>query len=141
MPNLKNGIIYKLICKDKKINQIYIGSTINLINRISLHKRDCLTKNTKLYKCIRNNGGFKNWEFKKIANIVSENNKDIRKLERFYFEHYKPVLNKNYPIRSRAEYRQVKYYCNCCNREYPRNNKSHHEKTKKHIKNLNSISI
>lgn len=56
--------IYKICCDN--IDYVYIGSTTNFTNRKSQHKSRCNNENGKhnnfkLYKTIRDNGGWQNW--------------------------------------------------------------------------------
>ena len=61
-----NTMIYKITCKDISCQEMYIGYTTNFTQRKYAHKKKCLyekTKNNepKLYKVIRENGGWDNW--------------------------------------------------------------------------------
>lgn len=61
-------IIYEIKCNDENIKDVYIGSTIDFLKRKSVHK--CKSKNltfqNKLYKFIRNNGGWENFDMRPI---------------------------------------------------------------------------
>ena len=61
-------VMYKLMCKDPSVKDIYISQTTNPVLRKSQHKMASVHQNTKLYKCIRDNGGWNNWQL-----IVLEN--------------------------------------------------------------------
>jgi hypothetical protein len=69
--NYSNTVIYKIYCKDKNINDIYVGNTTNFQARKYHHKlayencEGCL----KIYKTIRENGGWDNWDIEEIAQI------------------------------------------------------------------------
>jgi len=83
--------IYKL-----KINgKSYVGSTKNIKKRIVYHKgflynKTCRQYNFKLYKYIRENGGWENV----IFHILQECNEDVRYIvEDFYIKHYNCELN------------------------------------------------
>jgi predicted GIY-YIG superfamily endonuclease len=57
-------IIYKIVCNDFNVKDIYVGHTTDLIKRRSMHKYTCINENVKqhnlkIYKIIRENGG---WE-------------------------------------------------------------------------------
>jgi len=78
MPNYKKAIIYK-ICKmvdDKEL--CYIGSTTNLNVRKNMHFSQSFHKNSKLYKSIRENGGFKTWIIEKIKDFPCETKIQLR---------------------------------------------------------------
>ena len=53
-----NTIIYKIICNNATITDLYVGHTTNFVQRKSLHKSACnnLKNNLRLYKKIRENG-------------------------------------------------------------------------------------
>ena len=104
------SLIYKLCCNDFNINDIYIGSTINFINRKSKHKFSCNNENNnnynyKVYRFIRNNGGWDNWDMVLIENNLNVNNKlELHSKERQYIEKLKPSLNCSIPTRTKKEY-------------------------------------
>ena len=61
-----NTIIYKITCKNSSCKELYIGYTTNFTQRKHAHKQTCEQKkssnyNNKLYKIIRENGGWDNW--------------------------------------------------------------------------------
>ena len=49
----------------------YIGSTNNMYKRMIVHKSYCKTKDFKLYKYIRANGGWDSWNMEKIGECGS----------------------------------------------------------------------
>ena len=60
-------IIYKIICKDDNIKDIYIGHTTNFIKRKNQHKFVCndiknKNYNLKIYQTIREHGNIINWD-------------------------------------------------------------------------------
>tara|TARA_R110002020_G_scaffold384131_1_gene594775 strand:- start:57 stop:674 length:618 start_codon:yes stop_codon:yes gene_type:complete len=108
-----NSTIYKLCCKDTSIKDIYIGSTTNFRQRKSQHKNCCNNENNKhynyrLYKFIRENGGFDNWEMFMIEEFKCENKLQKLKKEREWIEKEKPSLNSAIPSRTPMEW----YYDN-----------------------------
>ena len=70
----KSFLIYEIRCKDPEVKELYIGSTTNLHQRLKCHKT-CVTNPTnphysfKIYKTIRENGGWDNWEAKEIEKL------------------------------------------------------------------------
>ena len=58
--------IYKLVCNDLNVHNVYVGSTTSMVKRKYSHKYCCNTVsskayNEKKYKIIRLNGGWHNW--------------------------------------------------------------------------------
>jgi hypothetical protein len=150
--------IYKICCKDPDITDIYIGSTTELTKRRYKHKQSCVSPkqvhhNLTVYKYIRDNGGWDNWEVVKIENYKCNCREDLFKRERELFEILKPTLNKNRPIifveekkKYDKEYRQAnkdeinkrkreKITCEC-GATVSRHGLSRHRKSKKHEKLL-----
>jgi len=157
------GLIYKLCCKDATIEDIYIGSTTNFTKRKHKHKYDCYnlnkikTYNRILYKCIRENGGFENWDMILIEFYSCNNKKELEAKERKYIEELKPTLNFTIPTRTKEEWyqhnkytiieRQKHYYENNkdkkkqYHKEYQLNHKEKLDKYKKEYYDTNKTII
>lgn len=92
---------YQILHKDESITDCYIGSTIRTLEeRASNHKHNCHTPsrgkyNSKLYTFIRNAGGFDNFRFKILNQIVFYDETMRLKQEQVYIDLIKPTLNKN----------------------------------------------
>ena len=109
MPNYQNGVVYKLCCNDLSIKDIYIGSTTSFRKRKYTHKSQCnniksKNYNSKVYKFIRANCGFKNWSMILIAETPCNSKLELNKHERYYYEKFNSTLNSLYPGRTRSEY-------------------------------------
>ena len=82
-----NTIIYKISCKNSSCKEMYIGYTTNFTQRKHAHKQTCEQKkstnyNNKLYKIIRENGGWDNWNMEIITCCNCKNkNEAIKKQE------------------------------------------------------------
>ena len=93
-----NTLFYKIYCKDTSVKDIYIGHTTNFVQRKYCHKQTCNTEkhanhNLKVYKCIRNNGGWNNWRMDIIGLHECHDHYEARKIEQNYFETYSlPLL-------------------------------------------------
>ena len=102
--------IYKIYCKDKDIEDVYIGSTNNIKKRMYNHKQVCNDENSKEYNrykyiFIRENGNWSNWTYEIMCECPSE---DRYKMERWYIENTANTnLNKHIPNRSGKEYREL----------------------------------
>ena len=109
MPNYQQSIIYKLCCKDVDITDIYIGSTTNFKQRKTKHKNVCNNEkkryyNSNVYKYIRCNGGFDNWDMIQIEQYKATDKRDLESRERYYIETLKSKLNSYIPTRTIKEY-------------------------------------
>ena len=104
-----NSVIYKICCKDESIIDCYVGSTTNFGRRIGEHKRTCNNVKSKyynrpVYRFIRDNGNFDNWNFEILEDYPCRNKESLVKRERYWFEKLGAKLNSNYPVRSQKEY-------------------------------------
>jgi hypothetical protein len=85
-------IIYKIVCNDLNITDVYVGHTTNFINRKAKHKSDCNNPNSKsynykIYNLIRQNGGFENWSMIEIEKFQDCNDiNEASAKERYYYE-------------------------------------------------------
>jgi hypothetical protein len=105
-------VIHKIICKDKNVTDIYIGHTTCYYQRYRLHKSNCNNENAKgynykIYKIIRENGGWENWDMIIIENYPCQNVNDAKYRERFWIEKESCSLNVTIPNRSKKEYSQI----------------------------------
>jgi hypothetical protein len=163
-------IFYRIVCNDLNIKDCYIGHTTNFIKRKQQHKQHCNNENLKdsnfkVYKFIRENGGWNNWSMIMIEQISCENFNEASKLERKFLEEFNGTLNGNIPTRTKKEwaysnkdklkdyrknndekikeqkkeYQKLTIYCDCCKKDINKNNKARHYKSNTHIKNLSII--
>ena len=59
-------LIYKIVCNDLSITDLYVGHTTDFSVRKNKHKSVCNNKknksyNLKIYQTIREHGGWENW--------------------------------------------------------------------------------
>ena len=126
MTNYSKSCIYKIACKDANINDIYIGSTCNLVKRRHRHKSNCnntnaMAHNSYVYRFIRDHGGWQNFNLYVIEQFSCTSKIAKEQVERGYIEELKPTLNKCIPanyqtgdVYSKSEY----------NKEYNENHKA-----------------
>ena len=101
--------IYRIECLNPEIKDFYIGSTGDLKERIANHKCCCNNINRpeynyKLYKFIRNHGGWDNWRID-IELLTTGYDKEIRiEMEQNYIDCIKPQLNSKNAKTDRKEY-------------------------------------
>jgi hypothetical protein len=105
-------IIYKIVCNDLSITECYVGHTTDFVRRKKCHKNACTNEkhkmhNLKIYKTIRDNGGWTNWC---MVTIEKHPCKDVYEAcirERYYYEQLNSNLNMVFPQRNRKEYREM----------------------------------
>lgn len=124
-------IIYKIVCNDYNVKDLYVGHTTDLIKRRSFHKIACNNSNNKMhhlkiYKIIRENGGWENWSVVVIENYdTCRDVEDARTRERYWFDELNAQLNSNKPMLTDDEKSEVS----------KQSAKKHYEKYKESIKN------
>ena len=160
-------VIYKITCNSPDIDHVYVGSTKRFENRQYDHKFKSLNEKCtfKLYTTIRDHGGFDNWTFEAVETGTCKTNFEKRSRERFFWEELNADLNSIRPQASKEEIRldnletmkqyyknnlekiklngSNKVHCDACNGKFRKNAISAHNKTQKHLKNLelnNSVS-
>ena len=119
--------IYKIICKDQNVKELYIGSTKDFKHRKMNHKSDCNNVNgTKynylIYRTIRANGGFDNWNIEIVEELVDISKKDALTKE----EYYRNLLNAT--LNSQSANTGIDYsgmLKNEYNKEYKAQNREH----------------
>lgn len=134
-----NTIIYKIYCKDETIKDIYIGHTTNFVIRKYQHKTSCNnTKNDlKIYKTIRENGGWDNWNMIEIAKYNCNDSTEARIKEQQHYEELKVSLNSCPPYVD-----MKKYFCSSCNLQCKCSTQfNSHIKCDLHLKKLNELYI
>ena len=109
--NYKNALIYKIVCNDCTINNLYAGSRCELVKRRHKHKYDCTNPNSKnynfyVYKFIRENGGWENWTLIKICDFPCNSKYEMLLEERRLISVLQADLNKRVPSRTPSQYRQ-----------------------------------
>jgi hypothetical protein len=129
--NYQNTVIYKIVCNDLNIKDLYIGSTVDFKVRKSSHKKNCYDEsnkysyNYKIYKIIRDNGGWDNWTMLEIEKYPCNDNNEARTRERYWFEQLQATMNVALPI---IDAEDTKKYM-----------KDYNIKNQEHIKELKKI--
>ena len=121
MTDYSKSTIYKIACKDASIDDIYIGSTCNIVRRRCGHKTVCNNPNASgynqyVYRFIRSHGGWQNWDIYIIEQFSCTTKIAKEQVERGYIEELKPTLNKNVPanyqngdVWDKSEYKKQYY--------------------------------
>lgn len=152
-------VIYKIYCKDETITDCYVGSTDNFDRRCGEHIKRCNNQNSKeynkkVYKYIRDHGGFDNFIIEPIIECDESNRYEA---EVHYFLQLNAKLNTYWPRRSKKQYyndnkehiaetkkqhyidnrelitekAKTKIQCDC-GVSYSYNNKTQHYRSQKH---------
>lgn len=104
------GLIYRLVCRDIEVKEIYVGSTTDFASRKRLHKSDCHNSNSKryglkVYNYMREHGGWDNWDMILIEYFPCADEYELHARERHWIEHLSSTLNGNIPTRTHKEWR------------------------------------
>ena len=120
-----NTIIYKIYCKDENIKDMYVGHTINFTQRKYSHVKACnnLNNSVRIYKTIRANGGWENWNMVEIATYRCKDLTEARIKENEHYNELQASLNSSQPYVNREVNKEVnkvikKYTCSICNLEF-----------------------
>lgn len=96
--DFSHSVIYKIICLNQDIKDCYVGSTVKFERRKCDHKQACANPNGKLYnlkvyKCIRENGGWENWDMQIVEHVKCKDSQELRARESYYKELLCATLN------------------------------------------------
>lgn len=135
-PDYSKWVLYKICCRDYSITNLYVGHTTNLSSRRSKHKNNCNDETSKnhnlnIYKYIRENGGWDNWQLIKIEDFSCSCVDDALKRERYWLETLGATLNKNIPTRTQKEY--IQQYREIHIEDLKQKRKERYEKNKQEI--------
>ena len=142
--------IYKIYCLDSDIKDFYIGSSKKFKKRKMSHKFNCNNENRKsynikLYKFIRANGGYNNFDYEILLETIEDN---IKILEQEYIKELKPALNcrsacgfdskeyrKQYKLKNKQKIREKDRLYRLKNKEKQKEKiKEYYQKNKEKIK-------
>jgi hypothetical protein len=146
MTDYSKMIIYKIQHQDDE-NLIYIGSTTNFTKRKHLHKYCSLKPNyrdynIKLYKMIRDNGGWESFRMIEVKPYPCENKREAEKEEDRIMLEMKATMNNNRACRSETQYKiDNKEIIAEKNKEYYNLNKEQKAKYKREYNILNKEKI
>ena len=108
-----NTIIYKITCKDPSIQDVYVGHTVNFVQRKKAHRRTCMNSkypnhNCKVYKVMRNNGGWDNWNMDIVAFYKCNDLDEARQKEQEHFVALNATMNSIEPFPSKHVNRVIR---------------------------------
>lgn len=135
--------VYKICMKNPENKMTYYGSTTsNLCTRFNMHKaaykhwlKDESRPESSLYKYFKQYG-IEEFKIELISKIDCKTHQELLTLERYYIDNNEFVINKNKPIRSVDELKEIK---RLISKQYYVNNRQKHldfVKKKYHDKKL-----
>jgi len=143
----ENAVIYMMKHKTDDKKEFYIGSSYEFKQRCRAHKSYCNNENDKrynykLYKYIRENGGWDAWEIILLYDYPCKNRNELHLEEQRAVKEYKSTLNTQVPGRTyqecyednREKYLQqklMKINCGICNAIVSKANLLRHKKSQK----------
>jgi hypothetical protein len=97
--------VYKIVCLNPLITDVYVGSTNNFMKRCAEHKSACKRAKNKMkvYCCIRANGDWVNWKIEQLE-VVEGDRQQLLIRERHWFNILKSNLNSNTPTQTNKEW-------------------------------------
>jgi len=117
-------VIYKIVCNDLDVTDCYVGHTTDFKSRKNQHKFSCKCKDFKIYKSIRDNGGWDNWTMIEVEKYPCNDGNEARAKEREWYESLCANLNSEVPNRNRREYEEAnKQKINQYKKKYAENHK------------------
>ena len=111
-------LMYKFVCKDLSVKDLYVGQTTFWAGRRIKHKTDFNNTGCKLkiYECMRQTGGWDNWDMILIEEFPCNTSLEASARERFLMESLNANLNCYRPTITAEE-----------KREYGKNYRNTHE--------------
>jgi len=103
-----NTIMYKIVCNDLSVTDIYVGHTTDFTKRKYSHKTRCNNDkdkkyHLKVYGYMRDNGGWDNFTMIEIEKYPCNDANEARARERYWLENFTSNLNISIPNRTRKE--------------------------------------
>ena len=95
---INDYVFYKIVCLDNSVELCYVGSTANFNKRKSAHKQTTNNENSKnynskIYKTIREYGGWSNFKMIQIGTREQLNKREAEQIEEEYRQELKASLN------------------------------------------------
>ena len=144
--NYNNTLIYKLVCNDLTVTDVYVGHTTDFTKRKYRHKIVCSNVNSKsynlkVYTIIRDNGGWENWTMVEVEKYPCNDSNEARARERHWYEILNANMNSQIPNRPnegcKVHYERYKEW----HENYYKNNKECIALKKKEYRDANKDAI
>jgi len=124
---INDYVFYKIVCLDNSVDLCYVGSTADFNKRRNTHKNDCYNQNrtnynSKIYKTIRENGGWGNFKMVQIGTRKQLTTRQAEQVEEEYRQELKANMNSKRCFITEEQKREAdKEY----NQKYYENNKDY----------------
>ena len=137
------SVIYKIVCNDTTVTEIYVGSTTDFTRRKKQHKHSSeANSERKVYQSIAKNGGWNNWTMLEIEKFPCADGNESRTRERYHYELLNASLNSVCPSRTNEEYYEVNKEAICVKqKEYHEANKESRNVKMKEYREVNKEAI
>ena len=121
---INDYIFYKIVCLDNSVDLCYVGSTANWKARNHQHKISCNNENgklynSKIYKTIRENGGWDNFKMVQIETREQLTKREAEQIEEQYRVELKANMNSKRCYTTEAQKREE--YEEYCKKYYEKN--------------------
>jgi ribosomal protein S27AE len=135
--------MYEIKCNDVNVDYNYVGHTTNFRVRKSSHKSICNDENAKLYnikiyKCIRENGGWDNWAMLPLEEYPCETPIQSRIREQYWIDIKQAKLN---CVRAHNTIEEEKEQAKDYNKQYRQDNRKRAQELQKHYYNDHKEAI
>ena len=95
-------VIYKIVCNDLNVKDVYVGHTTDFTKRKASHKGafNCPNHhsyNLKIYTTIRDNGGWENWTMIEIEKYPCNDKNEACSRDRHFYESLNATMNRHCP--------------------------------------------
>lgn len=108
MTNYSKTMIYKIICNDPEVTDVYVGHTTDFRLRRNKHKSICNNNKSKhhnllIYKIIRNNGGWENWSMVVVEQFPCYDIYEAIAREGYWYKELNGTMNACVPSRTKKD--------------------------------------
>ena len=127
-------VMYQIKCNDPEVDHVYVGHTTDFTKRKSKHKTDSKSSDRKLYRTIRENGGWDNFKMLQVETFPCNNKREAEAREDQLMTALKANMNQ---IRAFMTAEQIcerkKQYREANKEQLAERRKQHYQANKEHI--------
>jgi len=132
-------VMYQIKCNDPDVDHVYVGHTTDFTKRKSQHKTGSKSSDRKLYRTIRENGGWDNFKMLQVETFPCNNKREAEAREDQLMTALRANMNQNRAFMTREQIcerdkQQQKKYCEANKEHIAERRKQHYEANKERIK-------